>query len=140
MAGLCSNAPGCCAVQEGSTGQTELNAYKKSIEILHNGNKKSLPNVELSSDTWRRRWDSPAPLQQSAGLLQPSGTQSAGHGLFESCIVCYKNKKQHPARYCSWRRRWDSNPRGIAAKLISSFLVYIATDGIYRKKAEVVGR
>ena len=48
----------CCAVQEGSTGQTELNAYKKSIEILHSGNKKSLPNVELSSDTWRRRWDS----------------------------------------------------------------------------------
>ena len=25
--------------------------------------------MELSSDTWRRRWDSPAPLQQSAGLL-----------------------------------------------------------------------
>ena len=90
MAGLCSNAPGCCAVQEGSTGQTELNAYKKSIEILHNGNKKSLPNVELSSDTWRRRW--------------------------------------------------DSNPRDIAVKLISSFLVYIETDGICRKKAEVVGR
>lgn len=40
----------------------------------------------------------------------------------------------------TWRRRWDSNPRDIAVKLISSFLVYIATDGIYRKKAEVVGR
>ena len=36
------------------------------------------------------------------------------------CIVCCKNKKQHPARCCLWRRRWDSNPRGIAAKLISS--------------------
>ena len=56
------------------------------------------------------------------------------------CIVCRKNKKQHPAGCCLWRRRWDSNPRGIAAKLISSFLVYIATDGICRKKAEVVGR
>ena len=36
------------------------------------------------------------------------------------CIVCRKNKKQRPAGCCSWRRRWDSNPRGIAAKLISS--------------------
>ena len=26
--------------------------------ILQTSNKKSLPNVELSSDTWRRRWDS----------------------------------------------------------------------------------
>ena len=61
--------------------------YKKSNGILQTGNKKSLPNVELGSDTWRRRWDSPAPLQQSAGLLQPGGTQSAGHGLFESHLV-----------------------------------------------------
>ena len=53
------------------------------------------------------------------------------------CIVCRKNKKQHPAGCCLWRRRWDSNPRGIAAKLISSFLVYIATDGIYRKKRKL---
>ena len=36
------------------------------------------------------------------------------------CIVCRKNKKQHPARCCFWRRRWDSNPRDIAVKLISS--------------------
>ena len=36
------------------------------------------------------------------------------------CIVCRKNNKQHPARYCFWRRRWDSNPRDIAVKLISS--------------------
>ena len=36
------------------------------------------------------------------------------------CIVCRKNKKQRPTRCCLWRRRWDSNPRGIAAKLISS--------------------
>ena len=36
------------------------------------------------------------------------------------CIVCRKNKKQRPAGCCLWRRRWDSNPRGIAAKLISS--------------------
>ena len=35
------------------------------------------------------------------------------------CIVCRKNKKQRPAGCCLWRRRWDSNPRGIAAKLIS---------------------
>ncbi|WP_417337406.1 hypothetical protein, partial [Gemmiger sp.] len=55
--------------------------------ILQTSNKKSLPNVELSSDTWHRRWDSPAPLQQSAGLLQPGGTQSAGHGLFESHLA-----------------------------------------------------
>ena len=53
------------------------------------------------------------------------------------CIVCRKNKRQRPARCCLWRRRWDSNPRGIAAKLISSFLVYIATDGIYRKKRKL---
>ena len=33
-------------------------AYKKSTGILQSDNKKSLPNVELSSDTWRRRWDS----------------------------------------------------------------------------------
>ena len=52
-------------------------------------------------------------------------------------IVCRKNKKQRPAGCCLWRRRWDSNPRGIAAKLISSFLVYIATDGIYRKKRKL---
>ena len=38
------------------------------------------------------------------------------------CIVCRKNKKQRPARCCFWRRRWDSNPRGIAAKSISSLL------------------
>ena len=36
------------------------------------------------------------------------------------CIVCRKNKKQHPVRCCFWRRRWDSNPRDIAVKLISS--------------------
>jgi hypothetical protein len=70
---------------------------------LQSGDKKALPNVKLSSDTWRRRWDSPAPLQQSAGLLQPGGTQSAGHGLFESrlatpCIVCRKNKKAAPCK------------------------------------------
>ena len=53
------------------------------------------------------------------------------------CIVCCKNKKQRPVGCCFWRRRWDSNPRGIAAKLISSFLVYIATDGIYRKKRKL---
>ena len=38
------------------------------------------------------------------------------------CIVCRKNKKQHPAGCCLWRRRWDSNPRDIAVKLISSLL------------------
>ena len=40
-----------------------------------------------------------------------------------SVSMCGENKtkkEQHPAGCCSWRRRWDSNPRGIAAKLISS--------------------
>ena len=46
------------------------------------------------------------------------------------CKVCCKNKKQHPARCCLWRRRWDSNPRGIAAKLISSNLPHWMQDGI----------
>ena len=54
--------------------------YKAAIKI-------TTYNGKLSSDTWRRRWDSPAPLQQSAGLLQPGGTQSAGHGLFESHLA-----------------------------------------------------
>lgn len=36
------------------------------------------------------------------------------------CIVRRKNKRQHPAGCCLWRRRWDSNPRDIAVKLISS--------------------
>ena len=40
----------------------------------------------------------------------------------------------------TWRKRWDSNPRAREDYLISSFLVYIETDGICRKKAEVVGR
>ena len=49
------------------------------------------------------------------------------------CKVCCKNKKQHPARCCSWRRRWDSNPRGIAAKLISSQSRYPDFEGKRRK-------
>lgn len=49
------------------------------------------------------------------------------------CIVCCKNKKQHPARYCSWRRRWDSNPRDIAVKLISSQSRYPDFEGKQRK-------
>ena len=49
------------------------------------------------------------------------------------CIVCYKNKKQHPARHCSWRRRWDSNPRDIAVKLISSQSRYPDFEGKRRK-------
>ena len=36
------------------------------------------------------------------------------------CKACYKNRKQHPARCCFWRRWWESNPRDIAVKLISS--------------------
>ena len=64
-----------------------LKQYMLLTEFCKLAIKKSLPNVELSSDTWRRRWDSPAPLQQSAGLLQPGGTQSAGHGLFESHLA-----------------------------------------------------
>ena len=39
-------------------------------------------------------------------------------------------QEQCLAGCCFWRRRWDSNPRGIAAKLISSFIAYTATDGI----------
>ena len=64
------------------------------------------------------------------------------------CIVCRKNKKQHPAGCCLWRRRWDSNPRGIAAKLISSqsrydrfdtsaYLVFIAPPRIAFGKCEI---
>ena len=43
----------------------------------------------------------------------------------DRCLCAEENKpkkEQHPAGCCSWRRRWDSNPRGIAAKLISSHL------------------
>ena len=46
------------------------------------------------------------------------------------CIVCCKNKKQHPAGCCPWRRRWDSNPRDIAVKLILSNLPHWMQDGI----------
>ena len=46
------------------------------------------------------------------------------------CIVCRKNKRQHPAGCCFWRRRWDSNPRGIAVKLILSNLPHWMQDGI----------
>ena len=86
----------------------------------------------------------PRPCNSPQDCCSPAGRKAPGTGCsnptLQPCIVCRKNKKQHPAGCCLWRRRWDSNPRDIAVKLISSFLVYIATDGIYRKKAEVVGR
>ena len=64
------------------------------------------------------------------------------------CIVCRKNKKQRPVGCCLWRRRWDSNPRGIAAKLISSqsrydrfdtsaYLVFIAPPAQRLEKCEI---
>ena len=79
--------------------------------ILQSDNKKSLPNVKLSSDTWRRRWDSPAPLQQSAGLLQPGGTQSAGPYELRLPIFlqplggALKNRSAAPASPPCFRRR-----------------------------------
>ena len=63
------------------------------------------------------------------------------------CIVCRKNKKQRPARCCLWRRRWDSNPRDIAVKLISSatpstswvMLLIVIPQNLLRKKERKVG-
>ena len=46
----------------------------------------------------------------------------AGAVRIPPCKACYKNRKQHPARCCFWRRWWESNPRDIAVKLISSYL------------------
>ena len=42
-----------------------------------------------------------------AGAFLPRGTQSAGHGLFESSLLLphkihAKQKEQHPIRCCSW--------------------------------------
>ena len=49
-----------------------------------------------------------------AGAFLPRGTQSAGHGLFESALLLLhkihaKQKEQHPIRCCSWCDREDSN-------------------------------
>ncbi len=48
------------------------------------------------------------------GAFLPRGTQSAGHGLFESALLLLhkihaKQKEQHPIRCCSWCDREDSN-------------------------------
>ena len=48
------------------------------------------------------------------GAFLPRGTQSAGHGLFESHSLLLhkihaKQKEQHPIRCCSWCDREDSN-------------------------------
>ena len=48
------------------------------------------------------------------GAFLPRGTQSAGHGLFESLLLLLrkiraKQKEQHPIRCCSWCDREDSN-------------------------------
>ena len=48
------------------------------------------------------------------GAFLPRGTQSAGHGLFESALLLphkirAKQKEQHPIRCCSWCDREDSN-------------------------------
>ena len=64
------------------------------------------------------------------------------------CIVCCKNKKQRPAGCCSWRRRWDANPRDIAVKLISSqsrydhfdTAPYLSQHQHLRKRGELMGR
>lgn len=64
------------------------------------------------------------------------------------CKVCCKNKKQPPAGCCLWRRRWDSNPRDIAVKLISSqsrydrfdTSPYLSQHQHLRKRGELMGR
>ena len=48
------------------------------------------------------------------GAFLPRGTQSAGHGLFESALLLLhkihaKQKGQHPIRCCPWCDREDSN-------------------------------
>ena len=55
------------------------------------------------------------------GAFLPRGTQSAGHGLFESPLlpphkIHAKQKEQHPIRCCSWCDREDSNPRHLASE------------------------
>ena len=55
-----------------------------------------------------------APYNRPTGAFLPRGTQSAGHGLFESALfllhkIHAKQKEQHPIRCCSWCDREDSN-------------------------------
>ena len=55
------------------------------------------------------------------GAFLPRGTQSAGHGLFESSLLLphkihAKQKEQHPIRCCSWCDREDSNLLHLASK------------------------
>ena len=55
-----------------------------------------------------------APYKRPTGAFLPRGTQSAGHGLFESALLLLhkihaKQKEQHPIRCCSWCDREDSN-------------------------------
>ena len=52
--------------------------------------------------------------QRPTGALLSRGTQSAGHGLFESLLLLpnkirAKQKEQYPIRCCSWCDREDSN-------------------------------
>ena len=61
------------------------------------------------------------------GAFLPRGTQSAGHGLFESSLLLphkihAKQKEQHPIRCCSWCDREDSNlwPSGSEPNALSS--------------------
>ena len=56
------------------------------------------------------------------------------------CIVRRKNKIQHPAGCCLWRRRWDSNPRDIAVKLISSVVGYSVFGLFFRNLPESAGK
>ena len=56
----------------------------------------------------------PRPRNAPGGAFLPRGTQSAGHGLFESALLLLhkihaKQKEQHPIRCCSWCDREDSN-------------------------------
>ena len=55
-----------------------------------------------------------APQKRPTGAFLPRGTQSAGHGLFESALLLphkirAQQKKQHLIRCCSWCDREDSN-------------------------------
>ena len=72
----------------------------------------------------------------------------AGAVRIPPCKACYKNRKQHPARCCFWRRWWESNPRDIAVKLISSqsrydhfdTAPYLSQHQPLGKRGELMGR
>ena len=71
----------------------------------------------FSALCWRSGWDSVAP----AGLGGArSGVPPARHSTRALRIPSYQKNKGHDVPLFFWRSGWDSNPRGIAPKLISS--------------------